>query len=152
MSELKPNFEVLTTCLEALRATLAAEADALQKGDADALRDYIGRKEGEARALAAAWGELATRLGLSALASRETVEQALARVEPSLTARWADIVRLIDEIGRLNRLNGQLIQEQLRRTQTALEILQAAAGQGALYGADGRSIDLFSSCRSIDEA
>ncbi len=152
MSELGANFETLSTCLEALRATLAAEGEALQKGDADALPEYIGRKEAEARALVAAWGELATRLGLSELASCEAVEQALDRAAPELIARWADIVRLIDEIGQLNRLNGQLIQEQLRRTQTALEILQTAAGQGALYGADGHSIELFGSNRSIDEA
>lgn len=152
MSALGPCFEALSSRLEALRATLAAEADALQKGDADTLPEYVGRKEDEARALVAAWGDLTARLGLSKGASREAVEQALVRTEPDLTARWEGIVSLVDEVKRLNRLNGQLIQEQLRRTQTALDILQTVAGQGALYGADGHSIELFASNRSIDEA
>ncbi len=152
MSALAPCLQALAEHLGAMRATLATEGEALQRGDADALPDCVGRKEAQAKALVAAWGDLTNQLGLTEASSRAAVEQAIARADPGLGATWAGIVGLVDEIGRLNRLNGQLIQEQLRRTQTALEILQTAAGQAALYGSDGRSIELFGPNRSIDEA
>lgn len=152
MSALAPCLHALAEHLTAMRGAIAAEGEALQRGDADALPACVGRKEAQAKALVAAWGELTARLGLAEASSRAAVEQAIARIDPSLSATWAGIVGLVDEIGRLNRLNGQLIQEQMRRTQTALEILQTAAGQAALYGADGRSIELFAPNRSIDEA
>lgn len=152
MSALESCLQALVGHLAALRATLAAEGEALQRGDADALPACVDRKEAQAKALAAAWRDLTARLGLTESTSRAAVEQAIACADPSLSSTWSGIVGLVDEIGRLNRLNAQLIQEQLRRTQTALEILQTAAGQAAVYGADGRSIELFGSNRSIDEA
>lgn len=152
MSALALSLKALAEHLEAMRAALEAEGEALQRGEADALPDCVGRKEAQAKALIAVWGDLTARLGLAEASSPAIVEQAIARADPSLSATWAGIVGLVDEIGRLNRLNGQLIQEQLRRTQTALEILQRAAGQAVLYDAAGRSIELFGSNRSIDEA
>jgi len=152
MSALEPCLQALAEHLAALRTTLETEGEALQRGDADALPACIGRKEAQAKALAAAWSELTARLGLTESTSRAAVEQAIARVDPGLSATWTGIVGLVDAIGRLNRLNGQLIQEQMHRTQAALEILQTAAGQAALYGADGRSIELLGPNRNIEEA
>lgn len=68
-----------------------------------------------------------------------------------MAAAWARIVGLIDATQQQNRLNGRLLEEQLRRTRSALDILQSAAGQQALYGADGHSVELLSPQRSIDE-
>lgn len=151
MSTLALSLEALAAHLEAMRAALEAEGEALQRGEADALPDCVGRKEAQAKALSAAWSDLTAQLGLPEASSRAVVGQAIARADPSLSTTWAGIVGLVDEIRRLNRLNGMLIQEQLRRTQTALEILHRAAGQAVLYDAAGRSIELFAPQRSIDE-
>jgi flagellar biosynthesis/type III secretory pathway chaperone len=44
-----------------------------------------------------------------------------------------------------------LIEEQMRRTQAAMQVLQSASSRG-LYGADGRMNDLLNTTRSIDSA
>lgn len=152
MSPLAACLQALTAQLGVLRAALEAEGDALHAGEADALPDLVSRKAREVKGLVSQWDALTALLGLAQGASRQAIEQAITRSDPALAQNWAGIVALVDEIGRLNRLNGRLIEEQLRRTQTALTILQSTAGQSALYGADGHSIELFSHHRRIDEA
>ena len=153
MSALHERLDALSGLLRRLLETITREGEVLQGGDAEALSELTAAKEQRARALASAWTALTDELNLSTPVTRQAIEQALdRRSEPGLAQAWSVILGLIDETQRLNRLNGRLIEEQLRRTQSALDILQAAASQQALYGADGHSVELLSSQRSIDEA
>lgn len=153
MSELHGRLDALAGLLRNLLETITREGEALQKGDAEALPELTTTKEQHARALASAWTALTDQLGLPSPVSRQSIEQALhARSDPLLTEAWSRILGLVGETERMNRLNGRLIEEQLSRTQSALEILQSAASQHALYGADGHSMELTSPQRSIDEA
>jgi flagellar biosynthesis/type III secretory pathway chaperone len=153
MSELYGRLDALSALLRDLLDTITLEGEALQRGDAEALPALTAAKEQRARALASAWTGLTDLLHLSPPVTRQALEQALEGYsEPSVAAAWSRIIGLIDETQRLNRLNGRLIEEQLMRTQIALDILQSAASQQALYGADGHSLELLSPQRSIDEA
>lgn len=153
MSELHGRLDTLSGLLRDLLETITLEGDLLQRGDAEALPELTATKEQRARALASAWAGLTDQLHLSPPVTRQAIEQALdGRSEPGVAEAWSKIVGLIDQMERLNRLNGRLIEEQLRRTQNALDILHTAASQQALYGADGHSVELLSPQRSIDEA
>lgn len=153
MSELHARLDALSGLLRKLQDTLTRETEALQRGDAEALPELTATKEGHARALASAWTALTEQLNLPSPVSRQAIEQALdRRREPGLNEAWAGIVGLVGEAERLHRLNGLLIEEQLRRTRYALDILQSAASRQALYGADGHSVEFLYPQRSIDEA
>jgi flagellar biosynthesis/type III secretory pathway chaperone len=153
MSELTEWLDAVAGLLRKLLETLTLEGEALQRGDAEALPELTAAKEGHARALASAWTALTGQLHLTPPVTRQAIEQALdARSEAAVAEAWSAIVGLIAETERQNRYNGRLIEEQLRRTRSALDILQSAARQQALYGADGHRIELLSPHRSIDEA
>lgn len=153
MSELHGRLDALSGLLRNLLDTITQEGEALQRGEAEALPELTAAKERHARALASGWTALTDELRLSPPVTRQAIERALdRRSEPGVVDAWSRIVGLIDETERLNRLNGRLIEEQLRRTQSALDILQSAASHQALYGADGHSVELLSGQRSIDEA
>lgn len=153
MTDLHGRLDALSHQLRDLLDTLTREGEVLQRGNAEDLPELTAAKEQHARALVSAWTALTDQLHLTPPVSRQAIEQALdKRFEPGLVEAWSMIVGLINETERLNRLNGRLIEEQLRRTQSALDILQAAASRHALYGADGHSVQLLSPQRSIDEA
>lgn len=153
MTDLHARLDALSGSLHNLLDTLSQEGEVLQRGKAEDLPELTAAKEQHARALASAWSALTEQLNLPPSVTRQAIEQALdTRYEPGLVEAWSRIADLINETGRLNRLNGRLIEEQLRRTQSALDILQSAASQQALYGADGHSVELLSPQRSIDEA
>ncbi len=153
MSELRGRLDALTALLRDLLATITREGEVLQSGDAEALPELTAAKEAQARALASAWTALTEQLHLTPPVTRQAIEAALgSRTEPGLSETWSGLVGLIEEMEWRNRLNGRLLEAQLRRTQSALDILQAAASQQALYGADGHSVELLSPQRSIDEA
>ncbi len=153
MNALHGQLDALSGPLRNLLDTLAREGEVLHSGEVDRLPELTATKERHARALAAGWAALTGQLQLTAPVTRQAIEQALSsRADASLIEAWSRIVGVIDEIQRLNRLNGRLIEEQLRRTQSALDILQSAASQQALYGADGHSVELLAPQRSIDEA
>lgn len=153
MTDLHGRLDALSGGLRNLLDTITLEGEVLQRGNAEDLPRLTAAKEQHARALAAAWAALTDQLNLPPPVSRQAIEQALdMRSEPGLVEAWSGIVGLINATERQNRLNGRLIEEQLRRTQSALDILQSAASQQALYGADGHSVELLSPQRSIDEA
>jgi flagellar biosynthesis/type III secretory pathway chaperone len=58
---------------------------------------------------------------------------------------------LTQEAARLNRINGRLIEEQMRSTQAAMQVLQSASIR-SLYGSDGRLSNVLDNYRSIDSA
>lgn len=151
MSALAGLLDALGSSLGALHDTLARENEVLGKADPGALPEMTQRKEHLVSDLARTWSALATQLDVPV--SRDSIDQALAaRSEPGLPEIWRRILAMANDVDQLNRLNGRLIDEQLRRTQGAMEILQSAARQRALYGSDGRSVDLFNQNRTIDEA
>lgn len=153
MSELRRRLEAIAGVLDELRQNLTSEGDALQRGETEALAHLATLKAHHARELTSAWTAFTSVLGLAAPTTRAAIEQALQDVaEAGVIDTWSRIVGLVEETNRLNRLNGLLIDAQLRRTQQALDILQAAAMQQALYGADGLSVKLLGHQRSIDEA
>jgi flagellar biosynthesis/type III secretory pathway chaperone len=75
--------------------------------------------------------------------------RAFADAIPS--ADWQLLEKLTADAARLNRVNGRLIEEQMRRTQAAMQVLQSASTR-SLYGADGRFSDGLNLNRSIDSA
>lgn len=151
MSALAGLLDGLVSGLDTLHATLRRENEALAVGTPDTLPTLIQAKEHLIGDLARTWSALAARLGVPV--SRRMIGQALNdHGEPGLAQTWSRVQALAQEVDRLNRLNGRLIEEQLRRTQGALQILQSAARQRGLYGSDGRTVDLFDPQRSIDEA
>lgn len=152
MSELHRRLDALSGLLRKLLDTLTREGEVLQRGDTETLPELAAAKEACARGLATGWAAFSDALNLHPPVTRQAIEQALdTQSEPGLVEAWSRIVDLIDETQRQNRLNGRLIEEQLRRTRSALDILQSAARQHALYGADGHSVELLSPQRSIDE-
>ena len=56
-----------------------------------------------------------------------------------ITELWTKLLALAENAQQLNKANGSMIDTRLRNNQQALAILQTAAKQSALYGADGHT-------------
>jgi flagellar biosynthesis/type III secretory pathway chaperone len=136
--------------LEQFLELLEEEAVALSSGDGTRLEDLTRQRHAVSRQLAEAWQALAAGLGLDASAGLPAL-RLRAFNGGSANAEWQRLERLTHEAGRMNRINGRLIEEQMRRTQSALQVLQSASSR-TLYGADGRLNDLLNTSRSIDSA
>lgn len=150
MSSSSQNLSDLNRYLEAFLGLLEEEALALSSGDAERLGDLTQQRHGASRQLADAWQLMAGQLGLDANAGLPALRlRAFNGLPPS--ADWLRLEQLTHEAARLNRVNGRLIEEQMRRTQSALQVLQSASSR-SLYGADGRLNDLLNTTRSIDSA
>ncbi|MCS6786597.1 MAG: flagellar protein FlgN [Thiobacillaceae bacterium] len=153
MTELAVGLTQLGERLAALLEVLQAEEQALRTSDADGLRALSPEKERQAAEVAAAWSALTGSLGLPSDAPPAAVAEAIGlRSDTASNTRWAEVRTLIDRTAMLNRLNGRLIEEGLRRTTAAMTVLSAAAGQGEVYGADGLSQGLFTLHHDIGEA
>lgn len=126
---------------------LEEEAAALASGRADDLDALTQRRDAANRSLAARWRALATHLNLAADANLDAVRERCAALP-----EWAETEALAQQSARLNRLNSKLIDEQLRRTQAAVQVLRNAAGNRTLYGADGRMSDFSDLHRNIGSA
>lgn len=150
MSTLDPILKSLNQELEAFLALLEEEAFALGNGHAERLAELTQQRGNTSRRLAELWRSLAGQLGLPADAGLPALRlRACADGKPD--ADWQLLERLTHEAARLNRVNGRLIEEQMRRTQAAMQVLQSASSRN-LYGADGHLSDLFNIKRSIDSA
>lgn len=153
MTDVARRLDTLYERLSALRESLVREAEVLRSGSPDPLTELAQQKERLIQAVGQALTELGTILGLQGPVRRLHIQTALdARPDPRLRQAWQRVLTLADEAERLNRLNGRLIEEQMRRNHSALEVLQSAAQRRSLYGADGHAVDLFTPNRSIDEA
>ena len=130
---------------------LEEEAVALAAQDSDRLAAMLpGRNEVNHR-LAGAW------LKLSELANTpKPTGIAAMRAKLFADGRPSDAWRRLEELAhisdRLNRVNGRLIEEQMRRTQAAMQVLQNSIASRGIYGADGRVTDIFNVNRRIDSA
>lgn len=145
-------LQALLAALADFQAALARENIALQGNPGD-LGEAVRDKEQRIGELSRLWLELAKQLGCPAPASRALIEARLqAKPDGKLALSWAKVIAQADASEQLNQLNGKLIQEQMRRTENALRILQSSASQRTLYGADGQVVDLFQAGRRIDEA
>lgn len=153
MTDVAGQLDILFERLSALQEALARESEVLRSGSPDPLTELSQRKERLTQDVGRALTGIGAALELRRPVRRQHIQMALAaRPDPRLSQAWQRILTLADETERLNRLNGRLIEEQMRRNQSALDILQSAAQGRSLYGADGHAVELFSHNRSIDEA
>jgi flagellar biosynthesis/type III secretory pathway chaperone len=147
---LTPKLHALNQALEAFLALLEEETIALASGNSDRLGELTHQRHGASQSLAELWRQLAEQLGLAANAGLPALRmRAFADAMPS--AEWQLLEKLTADATRLNRVNGRLIEEQMRRTQAAMQVLQSASTR-SLYGADGRFSDGLNLNRSIDSA
>jgi flagellar biosynthesis/type III secretory pathway chaperone len=144
-----PHIDALARELEAFIDLLEREASALAANQADALSPLTTQRDSTNRRLTALWLNLTGSLGLPGDSSLATLSEHCFALAPDA---WRKLDELARHAERMNRLNSRLIDEQLRRTQVAVQVLRNAAGGRALYGADGRASDLFNPNRSIDTA
>jgi flagellar biosynthesis/type III secretory pathway chaperone len=148
MSPLEAELQHLSLALEAFVTLLREESAALAAADSARLEALLPRR-GEAQARTAeAWQRLTQRLQLGQNASLAALRQ---RLYPQQAPEpWLRLEQHAQEAARLNQLNTQLIDEQMRRTQAALQVLQNAASRRGLYGSDGRLSDSLTTTRTID--
>lgn len=130
-------------------ALLEEEAGILDSGQADALSPLTQRRELANRSIAGLWRELAVAARLPADTPLTHLRERVAGTAPQA---WTRVEELAQRVARMNRQNSLLIDEQLRRAQTAAQVLRGAAKSRVLYGADGLVSDLPSTQRSIDTA
>lgn len=149
-STLDPSLLTLNQQLTNFIALLEEEAIALTGGQSDQLAELTSQRQVASQQIAEAWRELAAQLGLPADAGLPALRlRAFSDASPN--SHWLQMEQLARDAARLNRVNGRLIEEQMRRAQTALQVLQSASSRN-LYGADGRLNDLLNTSRSIDSA
>jgi len=127
------------------------EEEALALRDADRLAALLPRREEIHHELAEQWRELAQQAGGMPPAGLADLRQRLEAQSPSSPA-WQELVELAHTTDRLNRVNARLIEEQMRRTQAALQVLRHSLSSREVYGADGRLADFLRTHRRIDSA
>jgi|JFJP01.1.fsa_nt_gi flagellar biosynthesis/type III secretory pathway chaperone len=150
MNTLEASLKTLNRELETFLALLEEESIALASSNSERLDQLTHQRHGASQNLAESWRQLAEQLGLSAESSLPALRlRAFADKSPSLA--WLKLEKLTHEAARLNRVNGRLIEEQMRRTDAAMQVLQSASTR-SLYGADGRLSDAMNNNRSIDSA
>lgn len=152
MSTLDQTIAGLNQALLEFTALLEEEAVALAAPDPSALTPLLPRRDKSHRALANHWLKLAQLAGTPSAAGINAMrEHFFAKTPPS--PAWQELERLAHSAERLNNINGRLIEEKMRRTQIAMQVLQSTLSQrSGVYGADGRVTDFMTSNRKIDSA
>lgn len=143
------HLDALARELTAFINLLEQEAAVLAANQADALTPLVAQREATNRRLAGLWQALTGALGLPDTAGLSVLRERCAGLAPE---GWRQVEEMARHAERMNRLNSRLIDEQLRRTQAAAQVLRNAAGSRALYGADGRMSESLNPNRSIDSA
>ncbi|MEW6677083.1 MAG: flagellar protein FlgN [Pseudomonadota bacterium] len=141
----------LTATLTDFNSFLEEEAAALMGQDAERLSGLLPRRNELHRALAGAWLSLAKLAGTQ---EPRGLADLRARLFPQgpLPTQWTRLEALVHASDRLNQVNGRLMEEQMRRTQVALQILQNSVASRGVYGSDGRMAGLYATARTIDSA
>jgi len=151
MSALDDTLSQLHQTLAEFIKFLEEEAMALASQNADALTSMIPRRDAIHRALAAQWLHLAKIAGTDAPQGlTELREHLFAKSSPSKA--WQQLEELVHVTDRLNRINGRLIEEQMRRNQAAMQVLQRSLTNREVYGADGKVSGFPNMNRRIDSA
>lgn len=141
----------LSKDLESFVALLTEETNALASGDPDQLARLVATRQNLSLGIANHWKSLAGQLGLAPQTGFAGLRDKALSVT-SATSAWRRVEELAREASHLNQVNGRLIEEQLRRNQAAIQVLQSAAANRGLYGSDGRVTDFLNVNRSIDTA
>ena len=147
---LDAHLSALNQQLDSFLALLEKESLALANGNSEQLETLTQQRLSVSLQLAEDWRRLTEQLGLPANSSLPAL-RLRAFSDSTPTANWHRLEKLTHAAAQLNRVNGRLIEEQMRRTQAAMQVLQSASSRG-LYGADGRMNDLLDTTRSIDSA
>lgn len=150
MSPLDDCLQQLAQDLKGFIQLLTEEARHLVGGDAEQLAAVIAQRDAISARLAQHWHTLAELLGMPASAGLAALK---ARGQTTgNAAAWRQLETLAVEADHLNRVNGRLLEEQMRRTHAAMQVLQNAVASRGLYGADGRVSGFPEINRRIDEA
>lgn len=154
MSSLNDCLASLIQDMKSFLALLEEESKALASGDSESLSRLVSERQNLGLGIADHWKSVAVLLGMSPREGFAALrDKALADAAPaSRPPAWNELENLAREATRLNQINGRLIEEQLRRNQAAMQILQSAAANRGLYGADGRVTDFLNVNRRIDTA
>lgn len=151
MSVFESTLTQLNQALTDFIRFLEEEALALASQDAEKLTALLPRRNEIHRLLASRWLELASQAGTDAPKGLADLKMRLFPGVPPSPA-WQTLEELVHVSDRLNRVNGRLIEEQMRRTQVAMQILQHSLASRGVYGADGRVTDFLNLNRKIDSA
>lgn len=154
MNPLNDRLATLIQDMKSFLALLDEEAEALASGDSDRLSRLVSERQNLGLGIADHWKAVAGLLGMSPQEGFAALrDKALANTATSSRSpAWHELEDLAREASRLNQVNGRLIEEQLRRNQAAMQILQSAAANRGLYGSDGRVTDFLNVNRRIDTA
>ncbi len=142
-------LDALARELTAFIDLLEREAAVLAANQADALAPMTAQRDSTNRRIASLWLNLTASLGMPGSSPFAALGERCLALAPDA---WRQVEELARHAERMNRLNSRLIDEQLRRTQVAVQVLRNAAGGRTLYDADGRVSDLYQPNRSIDTA
>ena len=107
-----------------LTAALAAERDALERADADALQLAGQDKQAQLERLEQLDAE------------RQQLARAIAATTPAQRAAWDAVMTALADCQRANQANGQLVGQRLRQVRQALAVLTGGAEAG-VYGPGG---------------
>jgi flagellar biosynthesis/type III secretory pathway chaperone len=151
MSPLEAALTQLNHALTDFTSFLEEEAVALASQDAESLTALLPRRNEIHRTLASRWLDLAKVAGTD---EPKGLSDLKSRLFPGTTPSpaWQTLEELVHVSDRLNRVNGRLMEEQMRRTQVAMQILQHSLASRGVYGADGRVTDFMNLNRRIDSA
>jgi flagellar biosynthesis/type III secretory pathway chaperone len=150
MNHLDPILKTLNHEIEIFLGLLKEESLALTRNDSEQLGELTHQRDYVSQNMAKHWSQLAEQLDLPADATLPALElRAFPLNNPS--EDWRKLEKLTQEAARLNRINGRLIEEQMRSTQAAMQVLQSASIR-SLYGSDGRLSNVLDNYRSIDSA
>lgn len=130
---------------------LEEEAMALAGQDAEKLAAMLPRRDEMHRMLATHWLQLAKLAGTDNPQGLADLRQRLFSQVPPPQA-WLRLEELVHASDRLNKVNGRLMEEQMRRTQVALQILQHSVTHRGVYDAGGKLTDFLNQNRRIDSA
>ncbi len=148
MSPLESDVASLTQALTTFVGLMREESEALAAADSARL-DRLLPQRGEAQEqISQHWRNLTARLNLPVNTSMVELRSKL--FPGGAPAVWTKLEQLAQEGSHLNQVNSQLIEEQMRRTQAALQVLQNAASRRGLYGSDGRVSHALNLSRTID--
>jgi flagellar biosynthesis/type III secretory pathway chaperone len=154
MIPLNDRLATLVRNMKSFLTLLEEESTALASGDSESLSRLVSERQILGLGISDHWKAVAVLLGVSPQEGFAALrDKALSGAAPaSLSPAWHELENLAREASRLNQVNGRLIEEQLRRNQAAMQILQSAAANRGLYGADGRVTDFLNVNRKIDTA
>jgi flagellar biosynthesis/type III secretory pathway chaperone len=150
MSGIDHALNELRAALREFVGLLENEARVLKDGEPEQLAAIVAEKTRCSSTANTAWNRLIINAGIDT--RRGDSLDALIGADHPQFPTWQETRGLINKAERLNRANGSLIEAQLQRTRQALDVLQAAADRGALYGANGRMVGGFLPGHSLDKA